>query len=73
VNPARQEDGFLLPMIFQVLHQSITKSNKMGTCLQEMVFVILEELLDLFFRSRLQEPLYSSFGLLPLLAKFLGI
>jgi hypothetical protein len=38
-----------------------------------MVFIILEELLDLFFHSGLKEPLYSPFGLLALLGKFLGI
>ena len=73
VDPACQEDGFLLAVVFQVLHQPITKSNKVGTCLQEMIFIVLEELLDLFFRGRLEEPLYSPFGLLALLAKFLGI
>ena len=73
VDPARQEDGFLLAVVSQVLHQSSTESNKVGTCLQEMIFIILEELLDFFFCGCLKEPLYSPFGLLALLGKFLGI
>jgi len=38
-----------------------------------MIFIILEELLDLFFHSSLKEPLYSPFGLLALLGELLGI
>ena len=60
-------------MVFQVLHQSITKSNKVRTGLQEVIFIILEELLDLFFHSSLEQPLYSTFSLLALLGELLGI
>ena len=71
MDSARQDDSLLLSVIFHILSESMPKACEMRAGLQEMVFVIFKELLDLFLQRSLKKSLYSTFGLLSLLGQSL--
>ena len=73
MDPARQDDSLLLSMIFHILSKSMSKACETRTGLQEVVFIIFEELLDLFLQRSLKKSLHSTFGVLALLGESLRI
>ena len=58
------DDRLLLPMVSQVILQAVAKVSETRTRLEQMVFVVLKEVLDLLFKGLFDELLGPSLRVL---------